>query len=123
MPPSLQGIHERQILQVSESGLEDLWVNWAEYWDKWNATTAEAREPVIVRGLSFFDADATVVFVIYLASVILPILVFICESYKLFFRILLNIGKCRIRILMKTLLCWMYSNMLKYKIKISNSIK
>lgn len=38
MPPGLQKTHQRQILKISESGLENLWIIWVEYRNKLNAT-------------------------------------------------------------------------------------
>ncbi len=84
MPPNLRLSFPGRLLKLSESGLDNLWMNWAEFWNSWNDTLEAARNKVHVRSVSLYDSNVRVIFLMFLVLIFVPFLVFLVEVLLLF---------------------------------------
>ncbi len=83
IPADMRGDFKRNILSLSESGLENLWSNWADSWNKWNYTLEEARHEIPVKSASLYDSNVRVIFLLLLAVLLFPVSVFVIELVSL----------------------------------------
>ncbi len=83
IPADMRESFAGKILLLSESGLEGLWSNWAEYWNRWNYTWEAARNEIPVKSVSLYDSNVRVVFILLLVLLLCPISVFFVELGRL----------------------------------------
>lgn len=78
IPAQWRDNFKKRVLILKESGLEDLWINWFEFWEKWNETLEAVKQVVTVRSLNLVDSNVRVVFLLLIFK-ILPITIFCGE--------------------------------------------
>ncbi len=95
IPANMRTTFSGNILKLAESGLDDLWTNWAEFWNTWNDTWEQVSHEVPVRSVSLYDSNVRVVFFLFLLPCFVTLLVFLVELGKI------NILKDRLNVFRK----------------------
>ncbi len=75
-----------KLLKLSESGLDKLWFNWAEFWNAWNDTWEAARNETPPKSVSLYDSNVRVVFLLFIVLILVPVLIFLVEVFLFFLK-------------------------------------